>query len=319
MPTRTAWLAMLALALSGPEVQAQADASNSATPRFTVSDSSEYRFATGVVEGLLRAGGEPLGVSDVVFTDTGQLISRVYGWLNHYRVFSDGVRYGRGMRHLPSRGRQHVDGSVSTVWSAEETRPFKMQAVYRWSEPHVLDVETIVDSVADLPGFEVFLASYFPDTFTEVRIPVTAPETPSGIRWLHAREEDGYRQAFARDEAAPALIHDGRWQLAPNPIEWTLQSERAWPMSLRRDPETGVAIVFMTEPKETFAIYSPHATQRHYALYYSLFGRDLRAGETVSARARAVVLMNPDEAALLREAEAFFGKVPPDGYERRVR
>jgi len=108
------------------------------------------------------------------------------------------------------------------------------------------------------------------------------------------------------------MILDGRWQLEPHPIEWTLQSERAWPTSLRRDPETGVAVIFMTEPEETFAIYSPHATQRHYALYYSLFGRDLRAGETVSARARAVVLMNPSEDALIREAEAFFGKVPPD-------
>jgi hypothetical protein len=315
MSTHTACLAILVIALLGPSAQAQVDTTNSATLRFAVSDSSAYRFATGVVEGLLRAGGESLGISDVRFTPTGQPISRVYGWLNHYRVFSDGVRYGRGMRHLPSQERQHADGSVSTVWPAGEDRPFHMQAVYRWSEPHILDVETVVESVAHLPGFEVFLASYFPDTFTEVRIPVMTAETPSRIRWLDAREEDGYRQAFLRDEAALALIHDGRWQLAPDPIEWTLQSERAWPMSLRRDPATGVTVVFMTEPEETFAIYTPHATQRHYALYYSMFGRDLTPGETVSARARAVVLMDPDEDALLREAEAFFGTVPPDGYQ----
>jgi hypothetical protein len=90
-----------------------------------------------------------------------------------------------------------------------------------------------------------------------------------------------------------------------------MQPEHAWPMSWRRDPETGVTVLFMTDPVETFATYTPHATQRHYALYFSLFGRDLNPGDKVVARARAVVLLNPDDGTLLREAEAFFGQVPP--------
>jgi len=78
-------------------------------------------------------------------------------------------------------------------------------------------------------------------------------------------------------------------------------------MSLRRDPETGVTVLFMTDLEETFIVYSPHFTQRHYALYYSLFGRDLEAGEVVTARSRAVVLNNPEEEEILREGRAFFG------------
>lgn len=104
------------------------------------------------------------------------------------------------------------------------------------------------------------------------------------------------------------MLEDGRWALEPHPIEWTLQPQRVWrPMSLRRDPETGVTVLFMTDLEETFIVYSPHSTQRHYALYYSLFGRDLEPGEVATARSRAVVLNNPEEEEILREAEAFFG------------
>jgi hypothetical protein len=312
MTTHPAWLVLGSILVLLPEVlHAQTDASTPHTLAFTHIESGEYHFSTGVIEGSLRARGEALGPSEVIYTATGQPISRVYGWLNHYRVFSTGVRYGRGMRHLPSESALSLDGSVTTHWPADSERPFHMTAVYRWVAPHILDVDTTVEAEEDLPGFELFLASYFPDTFSEVGVPVTSPDASSGVRWLHADEEAGYRQAFPRDEAAAALILDGRWALDPNPIEWTLQTERAWPMSWRRDPETGVTVVFMTDPVETFATYSPHATQRHYALYYSLFGRDLAPGETAIARARAVVLMNPDEDALLREAGAFFGRLPP--------
>ncbi|WP_341938332.1 hypothetical protein [Marinimicrobium sp. C2-29] len=275
--------------------------------RFTPSGSSEYTFNTGTVSGKLRADGESVGPGEVIYSETGQKISRVYGWLNHYRVFSDGVRYGRGMRHLPSNVEAHEDGSVTVVWPAEETRPFRMQATYRWVAPNRLDVDTEVRAEEALSGFELFLASYFPDTFTDVRIPVEASDG-DGPDWVFAPEEDGYRQAFARDDAAVALLEDGRWELEPHPIEWTLQPQWVWrPMSLRRDPETGVTVLFMTDREETFIVYSPHSTQRHYALYYSLFGRDLEPGEVATARSRAVVLNNPDEEEILREARTFFG------------
>lgn len=78
-------------------------------------------------------------------------------------------------------------------------------------------------------------------------------------------------------------------------------------MSLRRDPESGVTVLFMTDREETFIVYSPHSSQRHFALYYSLFGRDLEPGEVATARSRAVVLNNPSEEEILREAQAFFG------------
>lgn len=276
--------------------------------RFTARANGEYHFDTGVIAGKLRAGGESVGPAEVIYQASGQVISRVYGWLNHYRVFSEGMRYGRGMRHLPSEVSLNEDGSLTVLWPAEKSQPFEMAATYRWAAPHILDVDTKVTTTAALAGFELFLASYFPATFVEVRIPVIAADG-IGITWLDAKEEQGYRQAFARDAPAVELLSDGRWDIEPHPIAWTLQPQWVWrPMSLRRDPQTGVTVIFMADLQETFAVYSPHSLQRHYALYYSLFGRNLTSGEVATARTRAVVLHNPDEQDILREAEAFFGQ-----------
>jgi hypothetical protein len=85
-----------------------------------------------------------------------------------------------------------------------------MTAEYEWIAPHILDVHTTVVAEDHLPGFELFLASYFPESFSEVGVPVSSNEAGRGMRWLHADKEDGYRQAFPRDEAAAALILDGR-------------------------------------------------------------------------------------------------------------
>jgi hypothetical protein len=45
----------------------------------------------------------------------------------------------------------------------------------------------------------------------------------------------------------------------------------------------------MTPPKDCFAVLTPFQTEPHYSTYLSLFGRDLRAGETASARSRLVI------------------------------
>jgi len=126
---------------------------------FKPSEGTEYTFNTGTLSGKLRAEGESVGPGEVIYSESGQVISRVYGWLNHYRVFSDGVRYGRGMRHLPSDVEAHDDGSVTVVWPAEKDRPFRMQATYRWVAPHRLDVNTEVLAIDSLSDFELFLAS----------------------------------------------------------------------------------------------------------------------------------------------------------------
>jgi hypothetical protein len=45
----------------------------------------------------------------------------------------------------------------------------------------------------------------------------------------------------------------------------------------------------MSPPQDCFAVLTPFEAEPHRSMYLSLFGRDLKAGETARARARLVI------------------------------
>jgi hypothetical protein len=45
----------------------------------------------------------------------------------------------------------------------------------------------------------------------------------------------------------------------------------------------------MSPPQDCFAVLTPFETELHRSMYLSLFGKDLKAGETARARARLVI------------------------------
>jgi hypothetical protein len=51
----------------------------------------------------------------------------------------------------------------------------------------------------------------------------------------------------------------------------------------------------MAPAQDCFAIATPQQGDSHYSMYLSLFGRDVKKGETARARARLVVLTAPEE------------------------
>ena len=53
----------------------------------------------------------------------------------------------------------------------------------------------------------------------------------------------------------------------------------------------------MSLPSDCFAVLTPFEAEPHRSMYLSLFGKDLKAGETARARARLVIQKNlPSEA-----------------------
>ena len=63
----------------------------------------------------------------------------------------------------------------------------------------------------------------------------------------------------------------------------------AAPLALRRDAKRGLTAVIMAPAGDCFAVSMPYGEDGHRSVYLSLFGRDLKAGETASARARMVI------------------------------
>jgi hypothetical protein len=75
---------------------------------------------------------------------------------------------------------------------------------------------------------------------------------------------------------------------------------------MRRDGKTGLTAVVMSPAEDCFAVSTPYGEEGHRSLYLSLFGRDVKVGETVTARARLVIGrgITEEKAAALYEAYA---------------
>ena len=280
-----------------------ADKSQPARPAFIPAGDGGFQFDTGVLRGKLRPGGKARGLSSVVHVPTGIALDRGdkgYGLFSHYRVFTAGKRYGGGAWDWPGEARLLPDGAVEVLWPEAEDRPFQMRAVYRWAAPNALDLETIVQPTKDLERFESFLASYLQEPFTNALTCVSDHPRGSGKTGFMAAEKGlGDWQMYPRDAAVLPLIKDGRWQLPPNPVQWTITPPLAQPICLRRDAKSGLAVVLMAPAEDCFAIAMPHQAEGHYSLYLSLFGLDLKAGKTARARARLLVASGLSDSQIL--------------------
>jgi hypothetical protein len=266
--------------------QAQVKPPREARLAFTASGTNELAFDTGVLKGKLRAGGKSTGLSSVMHRPTGMTLDHSMGLFGHYRVFSANKRYGTAAWDWPSEARLRPDGSVEVRWPSVADRPFELRAVYRWAAPNTLDLETTVQARTNLAKFESFLASYFAEGFTNACVYVRS----NGQAWLErADKSGGVWQAFPRDDEAASIIQDGRWTFPPSPVDWVIRPHLAKPLAERRCPANDLRAVVMSPRSECFAVLTPFETEPHRSLYLSLFGKDLKAGETARAQARLVI------------------------------
>lgn len=282
----TSLLLAAAVAQGAPRTATPGNSAAGATLAFSRAGSNEFVFDTGQLRGKLRAGGKSAGLSSVVHVPTGTRVDGSMGLLSPYRLFSANKRYGTAAWDWPSEATLLADGGVEVVWGRAAERPFELRALYRLSAPSVLDFEATVSARTNLPGFELFLASYFAAGFTNSLVYVRSNHQ----EWLmEADRQCGVWLAFPRDERALGFIQDGRWKLEPNPVDWVIMPRLAKPLGLRQSRASGVRAIVMSSPEDCFAISTPFDTEPHRSLYLSLFGRDLKTGETARARARLVL------------------------------
>lgn len=310
------WIAVM---VAGCVMSFAASAADPPSPAlaFTPAGPGAYAFDTGLLRGRLGPPGKGNGLSAVVHVPTGLTLDRGergHGLFSHYRVFSNGQRYGAGAWDWPKETRLLPDGAVELRWRATEGRPFALRAVYRWTAPDALDLLTEVAPDQDVTAFEVFLASYFAEAFTNALICAQGTESRfANPALVPAAEEHGLWQMFPRDAAAVKLITDGRWHLPPNPVAWEIQSFLTAPIAVRRAPVGGVTAVLMALPTDSFAIATPHQREGHYSTYFSLGGKDIAAGQTLPLRARLWVAQRPTDQEIVAHYRRWLrpGEGPP--------
>jgi hypothetical protein len=257
---------------------------------FTKSKDSGYEFDTGILRGKLRESGKGLGLTSTVHVPTDTRLNGAYGILSYYRVFTTNKRYGHAAWDWPSSSKLLPDGAVQITWPKADERPFEMVAVYRFRDGSTLDIETIVKAGENLSKFEVFLASYFNEVFPLPQVYVAAgPDAGGKPSFLTAKKSFGAWQMFPRNADVLPIIHDGRWQKQPNPVDWKIMPKLASPIALRRGSKGTPTAILMAPPDDCFAISTPYEGEGHYSMYFSLFGRDIKAGQTATAHLRLVI------------------------------
>ena len=267
---------------------------------FTENQGGGYEFDTGILRGRLREAGKGLGLTSAVHVSTGTMLNGAYGILSYYRVFTTNKRYGTAAWSWPGTSKLLPDGAVQVTWPEADDRPFEMAAIYRFHDSSTLDVETIVKPSKDLSKFEVFLASYFHEAFPLPQVYVAAsPGAEGKPAFLTAKKPFGNWQMFPRNEDVLPIIRDGRWQKEPNPVDWKIMPAMAMPIALRRGSDAAPTAILMAPPDDCFAIATPYEGEGHYSIYFSLFGRDIKAGQTARARLRLAVTNTASDREIL--------------------
>jgi len=305
-----AWPAVLVLAVgviwASRDCQSAEDASDARPALAFRPAGKEFLFDTGVLRGTLRAQGRSLGLTGVVDIASGKAVAGAYGLVSHYRLLDAEARYGTAAWDWPSQARLLADGGVEVRWPADANHPFQMKATYRWADPHTVEVTTEVAPQRPLRRFEVFLASYFAGF--PVSMVYARPGPQAKPDFVTATKDRGVWLAFPRDDEAVRTIQDGRWQRPPNPVQWVIMPRLAAPLAMRRDADSGLVALLMAPPSDCFAICTPFGEEGHRSVYLSLFGRDIGAGQTATARARLVIARNLTSADAVRQYEAYVGQ-----------
>ena len=268
---------------------------------FISSGNEQYRFDTGNLRGTLRGDGKSSGLSALLHVPSGtRLDGARHGIFSHYRVFTTNQRYGHAAWDWPSTSKILPDGALQVHWPAGEDHPFELTAVYRWSRADTLDLETTVKAQRDLTQFEVFLASYFQEDFSGSSVYVkNCSKTEARAGFATTERSFGDWQMFPRNSKAVSLIKDGRWQIEPHPVKWSIRQNLAAPLGIRRDRNSGLCAIIMAGPEDCFALATPYQGEGHFSLYLSLFGREVRAQKTATVHSRLVIASAPTEEQVL--------------------
>lgn len=275
-------------------------------PVFSINEMGTFDFDTGTLKGKVRQGGKSKGLSSMVHIPTGTKLDSGMGLLSYYRVFTKDKRYGSGAWDWPSQAKLLTDGAIEVTWPKADDRPFELISVYRWNDSTAIDVETTVKATMDLENFEVFLASYFNKSFPSSSVFV-APGSSTGPKpkLFPARKSYGDWLMFVRDDKVSSMIKDGRWKKEPNPVRWTIMHKMQDRIAVRATDKGDLNAVLMAPCEDCYAISTPYEGEGHYSTYLSLFGYDVKAGQTAKAKSRLVITTETSQKAIVALYEKY--------------
>lgn len=224
---------------------------------------------------------------------------RHQGMMNLYRVYGARETFG-ALRDDQAEVEQLKDGARLT-WAATEERPVKVMATWRVTGPAQIDLEVVAVPERVIENFEILPATYV-DVLMEKGM-YAVGDGEGDVEILRTMETPGERPQYPffplGEKARTMQEASGRMGSSWEWPSYVHAGEAALPVIFAENDE--VEIVLMSDPGTTSAVcVTPRPAEgepeewnsvgQHSALYFSLFGRDVAAGEECKARMRLVVL-----------------------------
>ena len=267
------------------------------------------------VLGKYLTAGHYQGMRDLVHRPTGVQIAAgetLPGLVAPYRVFGNGRRYG-DVRDRPTQV-EIVPEGLRIMHPSDSENPFDLVSLYSW-DGDTLDVRYAITLHTEMLGFELGIASYLSAGFRAFisRQANVWGEKGFKIVPVDANPMTDVYAVFPRSEGEMKTIFDGRLDLPPYPIRFTAPAYFAHPLAYRRHMKSGVMAVGMADPKECYSIcipvndppQEPDPSKGYQAIYFYLFGRDLRPGRTATTRLRWIIGQDLPEEEILARWESF--------------
>lgn len=235
--------------------------------------------------------------------DVGQK-RRHQGHLNLYRVYAGSRTFGALRDDLAELER--LDDGARLTWPASDSRPVHISATWRLTGLNQIDLTVEATPAKDLENFEILPASYCPVEMTKL-IYVKGDGGPKALKMSPPSDlEEAATYPFfplTEEDRSPQqdsgrISSEWKWpttvreELAGLPV--VVAHDRTTEILLLGDPES-VSAVCATPRRETGQPEQWNSVEKHSALYLSLFCRDVKAGETLSARVRWIAQDRADK------------------------
>ncbi|MFC3767405.1 hypothetical protein ACFOSW_01865 [Paenibacillus sp. GCM10012303] len=230
------------------------------------------------------------------------LVREPYYVLNLYRIMNEG-RLRAIARNEPFVVSEETASGIRLQWEPTEANPCRMEAVYTIADASTIDLSITIEAVKPLSGHELTISSYFDFLLEPYAVLPNWPgkKDDSDLHLLKVEDHPyikGHYVYFPRDNEAAHTHLDGRWldEKSGKPIaHFVTGPYYGRPIAVMGNED--VHVVQMADPAECGAIGITYSSpeendsiRRHNALYFTLFGGQLQAGDRREARMRQVIL-----------------------------
>ncbi|MBC8236040.1 hypothetical protein H8E77_41365 [bacterium] len=214
-----------------------------------------------------------------------------FAWLNIYRVLADCKQLDILRERIPS-SISIEEGDVVVRWDCSPAIKAEITARYHLIEADMsVDVTFEVCPKTDYSNFELFIANYFTPYYTPRYAVSDNRAHPEGVFWYEKKwfDEDE-NDAWPRDAEARKIFHDGRW-LTGYSLNWRLGPDYALPL-MTQEHKYAHAIILMAQPEDCIGISGFNSY--HNSQYFHLFGRNVKAEQSLATTVRMVLLTEWD-------------------------